>query len=252
MHIRRGMLEVSADNNLCAVLLYALAISRHNFMKSERRQRITLYVQNVQDDPHTWHLWNIVCNSFLKCKKLESCWHLSASMWSVWGTRHERVSGPAMVRNCNNGHENVYDDTRAGRPSVVNEDLIHAEEEKVGEDGRFTISSLFLYLPHFSLSALHTAASDWLDYQKFLTAATDAQWGTENTTGRHCTDISGMIRWAKWWLLCCILTGDQTWLPHITPESSVPASAKKSLVAGISMTTTRSKNMHHRQQHFTT
>jgi hypothetical protein len=35
---------------------------------------------------------------------------------------------------------------RAGRPSVVNEDLVRAVEEKIQENRRFTISSLTLYL----------------------------------------------------------------------------------------------------------
>jgi len=35
------------------------------------------------------------------------------------------------VRLFNEGRENVHDDPRSGRPSVVNEDLVHAVEEKV-------------------------------------------------------------------------------------------------------------------------
>jgi len=35
------------------------------------------------------------------------------------------------VRLFNEGHENVHDDPRSGRPSVVNEDLVRAVEEKI-------------------------------------------------------------------------------------------------------------------------
>jgi len=38
------------------------------------------------------------------------------------------------VRIFNEGRANVHDDPRSGRPSVVNEDLVHAVEEKIGEN----------------------------------------------------------------------------------------------------------------------
>jgi hypothetical protein len=38
------------------------------------------------------------------------------------------------VRNFIEGRENVHDDPRSGRLPVVNEDLVHAVEEKIQED----------------------------------------------------------------------------------------------------------------------
>jgi transposase len=35
------------------------------------------------------------------------------------------------VRHFNEGHENVHDDQRSSKPSVVNEDLVPAVEEKI-------------------------------------------------------------------------------------------------------------------------
>ena len=46
------------------------------------------------------------------------------------------------VRLFNEGRETVHDDPRSGRPSVVNEDLVRAVEEKIRENRRFTITSL--------------------------------------------------------------------------------------------------------------
>lgn len=37
------------------------------------------------------------------------------------------------VRYSNEGRENVHDDPRSGRPSVVNEGLVRAVEEKIQE-----------------------------------------------------------------------------------------------------------------------
>jgi hypothetical protein len=53
------------------------------------------------------------------------------------------------VRRFNEGRENVHDDTRSGRLSVVNEDLVHTVEEKIQENRQFTISSLSLLFHKF-------------------------------------------------------------------------------------------------------
>ena len=43
------------------------------------------------------------------------------------------------------GRENVHDDTRSGRPSLVNDDLVRKVNERVRDDRRFTISDLSLH-----------------------------------------------------------------------------------------------------------
>jgi hypothetical protein len=64
-------------------------------------------------------------------------------LWEVYG---QHAMSDSMVRkwvrHCNEGCKNVHDDPRSDLPSVVNEDLVHAMEEKIQENRRFTISSL--------------------------------------------------------------------------------------------------------------
>jgi len=64
------------------------------------------------------------------------------------------------VRLFNEGRENLHDDPRSGRPSVVNEDLVRAVEENIRENRRFTITLLSLNFPHISRSLLHEIVSD--------------------------------------------------------------------------------------------
>jgi len=64
------------------------------------------------------------------------------------------------VRLVNEGRENVHDDSRSGRPSVLNEDLVSAVEEKVMENRRFTITPLSLHFPQISRSLLHEIVSE--------------------------------------------------------------------------------------------
>ena len=59
------------------------------------------------------------------------------------------------VRLFNEGRENVNDDPRSGRPSVVNGDLVSAVEKKIRENRRLTITPLSLHFPQISRSLLH-------------------------------------------------------------------------------------------------
>ena len=70
------------------------------------------------------------------------------------------------VRLFNEGRENVHDDPRSGRLSVVNKDLVRAVEEKIRENRRFTITSLSLHFPQISWSLLHEIVSDKLKFRK--------------------------------------------------------------------------------------
>jgi len=54
------------------------------------------------------------------------------------------------VRMFNEGRENVHDEARSGRPSLVNIDLVRKVKERVRDDRRFTISDLSLHFPQIS------------------------------------------------------------------------------------------------------
>ena len=47
-----------------------------------------------------------------------------------------------LVRMFNEGRENVHDEARSGRPSLVNDDLLRKVNESERDDSRFTISDL--------------------------------------------------------------------------------------------------------------
>jgi len=64
------------------------------------------------------------------------------------------------VRLFNEGRENMRDDPPSGRPSVVNEDLVRAFEEKIRVNRRFTITPLSLYFTQISRSLLHKILSE--------------------------------------------------------------------------------------------
>jgi len=63
------------------------------------------------------------------------------------------------VRICNEGLENVHDEARSGRPSLVNDDLVRKVNERVRDDRRFTVSDLSLHFLQISRTLLYDIVS---------------------------------------------------------------------------------------------
>jgi len=66
----------------------------------------------------------------------------------------------------NEGRENVHDEARSGRPSVVNVDLVRKVNERVRDKRRFTISGLSLHFPQISRTLLCDTVSSYLGYRR--------------------------------------------------------------------------------------
>jgi len=72
------------------------------------------------------------------------------------------------VRMFNEGRENVHDEARNVRPSLVIGDLLRKVNERVRDDRRFTISDLSLHFPRISRTLLYDlkdAVQKWLTSQ---------------------------------------------------------------------------------------
>ena len=63
------------------------------------------------------------------------------------------------VRMFNEGRENVHDEARSGRPSLMNDDLVRKVNERVRDDRRFTVSDLSLHFPQISRTLLYDTVS---------------------------------------------------------------------------------------------
>jgi transposase len=59
------------------------------------------------------------------------------------------------VRMFSGGRENVHDEARSGRPSLVNDDLMRKVNERVRDDRRFTIPDLSLLFSQISRTLLY-------------------------------------------------------------------------------------------------
>jgi transposase len=96
----------------------------------------------------------------------------------------ENAMGDSIVRRWvryfNEGGENTHDDPQSGQPSVINEDLVHAVEEKIQENRRFTTSSLSLHFPQISWSLPHEIVYDKLQFRKVC-----SHWVPKMLTDEH-------------------------------------------------------------------
>ncbi|GFU16885.1 histone-lysine N-methyltransferase SETMAR [Trichonephila clavipes] len=125
------------------------------------------------------------------------------------------------VRAFKDGRENVHDEPASGRPSVITDDLVNAVDEKVREDRQFTISTLALVFPNVGRTTLHKVVSEKLKFRKLC-----ARWVPRLLTEEHKLKIMAcaldfLDRYHKEGdqFLERIVTGDETWVSHITPES---------------------------------
>jgi len=75
----------------------------------------------------------------------------------------DNAMGDGMVRKWfrmfNECRDNVHDEERIGRPSLVNDDLVHKVNERVRDERRFTISDLSLHFPQISRTLLYDIVS---------------------------------------------------------------------------------------------
>ena len=75
----------------------------------------------------------------------------------------DNAMSDGMVRNWvrifKEGRENMHDEARIVRPSLVNYDLVRKVNERVRDDRRFTISDLSLHFPHISTTLLYDTVS---------------------------------------------------------------------------------------------
>jgi len=103
----------------------------------------------------------------------------------------------------------------------VNDDLVHKVNERVSDDRHFTISDLSLHFPQISRTLPCDIVSSHLGFRKVC-----AQWVPKMLTEEH---KKLRVACALTFLMCYhkegdgilrrIVTGDEPWVSHITPES---------------------------------
>jgi len=163
-------------------------------------------------------MWSVI--RFLNAKNMKPA-EIHRQLCDLYG---EHAMSSSMVRRWvrlfNEGRQNVHDDPRSGRLSVVNEDFVHAVKEKIREN-RFTIMSLSLHFPQISQSLLHEIVSDELGFWKLCACWVPKMLTEEHKLKRQASALDFLARYSEEGknFLSHLVTGDKTWVLHATPES---------------------------------
>ncbi|KAJ4439546.1 hypothetical protein ANN_07670 [Periplaneta americana] len=101
------------------------------------------------------------------------------------------------------GRQSVYDEERSGRLSLINDDRVELVRQCIMENHRFTITELSSHFPQISRFLLHEIVTKHLLFKKVGAALTFLQ--PYHDDGDEFLDR--------------IVTGDETWISHFTPET---------------------------------
>jgi hypothetical protein len=123
-------------------------------------------------------------------------------------------------RQFESGRDNVHDDKRSVHPRVVTPDLVQQIEVKIRENGHFTITDLAEFFTNVSRKVVTRIVTENLHFRKLC-----ARWVPKNLTPEHKTKCMGsalsfLERYKKDGdeFLTQIVTSDETWVSHVTPE----------------------------------
>ena len=158
---------------------------------------------------------------FFNAKNMKPA-EIHCQLCDVYG---EHAMSNSMVRGrmrlFNEECENVRDDPQSGWLTVVSEDFVHAVEEKIRENRRFTVTLLSLHLAQISRSLLHEIVTDKLKFRKLCAHWVLKLLTEEHKLKRHSSVLDLLTRYSEEGdnFLRRVVTGDETCVSHTTPES---------------------------------
>ena len=132
-----------------------------------------------------------------------------------------RTSVYKWCREFKGGRTSVHDDQRSGRPSIVTDELVEKIENAVRDDRRLTVDELSDMFPQISRSLLHETVTETLGYRKLSARWVPKQLTDDHKVKRVETAQEFLRRYEEEGedFLKSIVTGDETWVAHYTPET---------------------------------
>lgn len=132
-----------------------------------------------------------------------------------------RTSVFKWCREFKNGRTDVHDEHRSGRPSILTDSLVEKIEEAVRGDRRLTLDELSVMFPQISRSLLHETITETLGFHKLCARWVPKQLTEQHKLNRVATSKEFLERYELEGddFLHSIVTGDETWVAHYTPET---------------------------------
>ncbi|KAG5308730.1 SETMR methyltransferase, partial [Acromyrmex insinuator] len=130
------------------------------------------------------------------------------------------------VREFKAGRHSLEDESGRGRPSLITDELTTKIENAIRNDRRLTLDELHNLFPEISRSLIHEIVSEKLEFRKVC-----ARWVPRELTPLHkATRVTAGKEFLDRYrdegndFLKSIVTGDETWVAHYTPEKKLAGS----------------------------
>jgi len=124
-------------------------------------------------------------------------------------------------REFSEGRTDVHDEHRSGRPSLISDDFLQEIEGEIRANRRVTIRELHHIIPKVSKTTIHEAVTEKLGYRKLCASWVPKMLTDDHKTKRMGSAMKFLTRYALEGddFLRSIVTGEETWVFHHTPES---------------------------------
>lgn len=171
------------------------------------------------DNPATCEVRSVI--RFLNAENVRPS-EIHRRITEVYGTgTMDESSVRRWVRNFKQGRDNVHDEERSGRPSLITDDLKKRVDDFIRKDRRVKLSELSKQFPEISRSLLYEIVTDHLNYRKICSRWVPKMLTDQHKTNRMGSALSFLTRYEQQGdaFLDQIVTGDETWVCHFTPET---------------------------------
>ncbi|GFU53370.1 uncharacterized protein TNCV_2953951 [Trichonephila clavipes] len=139
---------------------------------------------------------------------------------SVYGNIMNRKNVTKWCLHFSEGRTNVHGKQRTGRPSVISDALLQRTKEAIRANRRLRLKEMLQIIPEVSMTTLYEVVTVKLGYRKLC-----ARWVPKMLTDEHKKKRMGfaldfLTHYAEAGdeFLDHIVTGDETWVYHHTPE----------------------------------
>ena len=115
----------------------------------------------------------------------------------------------------------MHDEDSSERPSIITNDLVELERERNMENRRFTIPEFSGHFPQISHFMLHKIVTEHLLFRKLCARWVPKQLTPDDKAKRMESTLIILQRYHHdgGEFLDQIITGDETWISHMPPET---------------------------------
>ena len=124
-------------------------------------------------------------------------------------------------REFSEGRTDVHKEQKSVRPSLISDDRLQETEAEIRANRRVTITDLHHIFPEVSKTIIHEAVTEKLGHRKFCARWVPKMLTDDHETKRMDSALKFLTRYAQEdEFLDSIVTGEETWVFHHTPESN--------------------------------